>query len=157
MFAAYADPAKFPAAAAAAAGGFPRCALCGGALRPLVTFFGEPLAPEFARHQDEDFAAATLLLVMGTTLAVYPFAALAGKASLLTPRLLLNREATGPFREPDAAAHAYRDVAWLGSIDDGVAALAALLGLGSCAGTGLGAAAASAVPIPCIPVGVDVD
>ena len=35
---------------------------------------------------------------MGTSLVVYPFAGLVNEAEALTPRLLINRQCTGPFQ-----------------------------------------------------------
>jgi len=106
----------------------PTCDRClSGVLRPQVTFFGEPMPSEFSAHQDEDFREATLLVVLGTTLVVYPFASLVGRCHKLTPRLLINRELTGPFRQPNESAHAYRDVGWVGSCDEGLRELASLL------------------------------
>ncbi|TXG92822.1 NAD-dependent deacylase [Rhodococcus rhodnii] len=54
----------------------PRCGVCGGAVRPGVVWFGEPL-PE--AEWDAAAAAATtadLVLVVGTSGVVHPFAAL---------------------------------------------------------------------------------
>jgi NAD-dependent SIR2 family protein deacetylase len=71
--------------------------------RKVLSFFPIPssknpcvvvVLPWFALGQ------ATLVLVLGTTLRVYPFASLVGKARLLTPRVLMNREACGPFTDP---------------------------------------------------------
>jgi NAD-dependent deacetylase sirtuin 2 len=39
-----------------------------------------------------------LVIVMGTSLVVYPFAGLVNEAEALTPRLLINRQCTGPFQ-----------------------------------------------------------
>ncbi len=52
----------------------PRCAACGGVIKPDVVFFGE-----MVRHMDEAgrlVAEADLLLVLGSSLSVYPAAAL---------------------------------------------------------------------------------
>ena len=60
----------------------PRCG-CGGAFKPDITFFGEALPEEaFARSQ-ELAIRADVLLVLGTSLTVYPAAGL--------PRLTLQR------------------------------------------------------------------
>lgn len=121
-------------AAADAAEGFsmragaPCCVACGQAVRPDIVFFDEPLPQRFHELKGADLAACTLLVVAGTSLSVYPFAGLLDECSLTTPRLLINREASGPFLRPDAAAHAYRDVLWLGECDAGVSCLARILG-----------------------------
>jgi len=105
-----------------------QCPHCGSPLRPDVTFFGEPLSSSFFMNQDYDFNHCTMLIVMGTTLQVYPFAGLLNKTSLLIPRLLINKELTGPFRSLNDGNHKFRDVAYLGTCDEGVKELAHLLG-----------------------------
>lgn len=40
----------------------------------------------------EDFPVCDLLIIMGTSLKVHPFASLVDKVGGLVPRLLLNRE-----------------------------------------------------------------
>ena len=60
----------------------PRCA-CGGAFKPDITFFGEALPEAAFRHAQELAARADVLLVLGTSLTVFPAAAL--------PQLTLQR------------------------------------------------------------------
>ena len=62
---------------------------------PLVVFFGEALPERFFTCAHQDFPESTLLLVMGTSLAVHPFASLVGATSSGVPRLLINRERVG--------------------------------------------------------------
>jgi NAD-dependent deacetylase len=58
------------------AGGMPKCPTCGRVLKPAITFFGESL-PEKALNEAVDEAQrADLLLVLGTSLTVYPAAGL---------------------------------------------------------------------------------
>ena len=103
---------------------------CASVVRPQVVFFGESLGPRFFQTLQQDLETCDLLIVMGTSLLVYPFAGLANRVSLLTPRLLLNREPTGPFKKnKQQELFNYRDVAVLGDCDDGVTQLASLLGL----------------------------
>jgi NAD-dependent protein deacetylase/lipoamidase len=55
---------------------FPTCPVCDGVLKPDVVFFGE-LLPQRAMDQAYELAAAAdLLLVVGSTLEVYPVAGL---------------------------------------------------------------------------------
>lgn len=89
----------------------------------------------------QDLRAADLLIVMGTSLKVYPFAALVNDVSTLTPRLLINKDEVGPFvgcavngkdndgekKEEVERKKGGRDVAWLGECDAGVQQLASLL------------------------------
>jgi NAD-dependent deacetylase len=59
----------------AARGELPKCGKCGAVLKPAITFFGEGL-PVRALHDAETLARqADLLLVLGTSLTVYPAAA----------------------------------------------------------------------------------
>jgi NAD-dependent deacetylase sirtuin 2 len=75
----------------------PRCTACRSVVRPDVVFFGESLPADFTDLQGPDFKACDLLIVMGTSLKVYPFAGLTNSVTNTTPRLLLNNEAVGAF------------------------------------------------------------
>jgi NAD-dependent histone deacetylase SIR2 len=70
------------------------CERCKGYAKPDITFFGEDLPAAFTsavgRLQEAD-----LLLIMGTSLVVFPFAALTGIVSENAPRVLINREPSG--------------------------------------------------------------
>jgi len=117
------------------AGGVPKCDKCGGVARPCVTFFGESLKSEVFSNQ-EDFSKADALIVMGTTLMVYPFAGFVNDVSDMTPRLLINKEGTGPFKQmPEEGARdpgaRYRDARFLGDCDEGVKVLSKEMGWGS--------------------------
>ncbi|XP_044902456.1 NAD-dependent protein deacetylase sirtuin-2 isoform X8 [Felis catus] len=118
----------------------PKCEKCQSVVKPDIVFFGENLPARFFSCMQSDFLKVDLLLIMGTSLQVQPFASLIGKAPLSTPRLLINKEKTGqtdPFlgmmmglgggMDFDSKK-AYRDVAWLGDCDQGCLALADLLG-----------------------------
>lgn len=127
----------------------PRCTACRGVLRPDVVFFGEGLPAEFSDHQASDFEACDLLIVMGTSLKVYPFAGLTNQVTPLTPRLLFNAEPVGAFvhgaqwQLPDTSpeqtsslqrithkdeyTNSYRDVSVIGDIDQGIMELAKAL------------------------------
>ena len=60
----------------------PRCA-CGGAFKPDITFFGESLPEEAFMRSQELAMRADVMLVLGTSLTVFPAAGL--------PRLTLQR------------------------------------------------------------------
>lgn len=118
----------------------PKCEKCQSLVKPDIVFFGENLPPRFFSCMQSDFSKVDLLIIMGTSLQVQPFASLISKAPLSTPRLLINKEKTGqtdPFlgmmmglgggMDFDSKK-AYRDVAWLGDCDQGCLALADLLG-----------------------------
>ena len=59
-----------------------RCTVCGGLVKPDIVFFGEALPERFWEAAEADMPAADLLLVMGTSLVVQPFASLVGAYSL---------------------------------------------------------------------------
>lgn len=116
---------------------------CGGIVKPDIVFFGESLPAKFHDSIDEDFDDCDLLVIMGTSLEVQPFASLPDRVGDSCVRLLVNREVVGnkgsiwsilsglgiggslEFGQP----HSRRDVAWLGDCDDGAFALARGLGL----------------------------
>ncbi|MDR0589104.1 MAG: NAD-dependent deacetylase [Spirochaetaceae bacterium] len=58
------------------AGELPRCVRCGGVLKPAITFFGESLPVRALRAAEDHARKADLMLVLGTSLTVYPAAAL---------------------------------------------------------------------------------
>ena len=53
----------------------PRCEQCQAVVKPDAVFFGEPLPRRF-RLVDEDFPRCDLLIILGTSLVVQPFASL---------------------------------------------------------------------------------
>ncbi|XP_030632640.1 NAD-dependent protein deacetylase sirtuin-2 [Chanos chanos] len=117
----------------------PKCDKCSSLVKPDIVFFGENLPARFFMSMKMDFPSCDLLIVMGTSLQVQPFASLVGKVPKNTPRLLINKEKTG---ESDFlmgmlgfgggmdfdSDKAYRDVAYLSTCDEGCLALAELLG-----------------------------
>jgi NAD-dependent deacetylase len=64
------------AAAIVRQGGMPRCEKCGGALKPAITFFGESLPVHALAAAEAEAEQADLMLVLGTSLTVYPAAGL---------------------------------------------------------------------------------
>eukprot|EP00037_Helgoeca_nana_P010024 m.88060 g.88060 ORF g.88060 m.88060 type:complete len:818 (-) comp19962_c0_seq7:1953-4406(-) len=116
----------------------PLCRRCGPKsvepYRPAITFFGERLPSQFEEHRRTDLANADLVIVMGTSLVVYPFAGLVNEVGPLVPRLLLNNKLTGPFQLLGDAAGAfgdtapYRDAVWTGDCDEGAQQLCDALG-----------------------------
>lgn len=104
----------------------PLCPDCSAIVRPNVVFFGEPLSTRFFRMNHDDLEQADLLIVIGTTLVVYPFASLTNKVSPLTPRVLFNNEPSGPFTKWDSE-HNYRDVFCPGPCDSSVSSLLSAL------------------------------
>lgn len=60
----------------ASTGAVPLCPHCGHALKPNITFFGEALPADAITAAQEECYKADVLLVLGTSLTVYPAAAL---------------------------------------------------------------------------------
>lgn len=67
--------------------------LCYAEIKPDIVFFGEGLPARFNDVQQADFAKCDLVIVMGTSLQVYPFAGLVTKAAATVPRLVRHRSA----------------------------------------------------------------
>ncbi|XP_061671777.1 NAD-dependent protein deacetylase sirtuin-3, mitochondrial isoform X2 [Syngnathoides biaculeatus] len=105
-------------------GVIPKCLTCKGVVKPDIIFFGEELPPHFYMYL-RDFPLADLLIIMGTSLEVEPFASLAGAVRSSVPRLLINRDLVGPFalrnRRPC-------DVVLLGDVVSGIQTLVNALG-----------------------------
>ncbi len=57
-------------------GGIPSCPACGQALKPGITFFGEALPRAALKEARKEAQAADLMLILGTSLSVYPAAEL---------------------------------------------------------------------------------
>ncbi len=56
-------------------GGIPRCDKCGGIVKPDIVFFGEGLPVDTLEEAEREAQQADLMLVLGTSLTVYPAAA----------------------------------------------------------------------------------
>nr|XP_046249013.1 NAD-dependent protein deacetylase sirtuin-3 [Scatophagus argus]XP_046249014.1 NAD-dependent protein deacetylase sirtuin-3 [Scatophagus argus] len=76
----------------------PICSFCAATVKPDVVFFGEDLPQKYFLHT-KDFPKADLLIIMGTSLQIEPFASLVNTVRSTVPRLLLNRHAVGPFEK----------------------------------------------------------
>jgi len=123
---------------------------CGAMVKPDIVFFGERLPDAFFRSMEEDFPKCDLLIIMGTSLQVHPFAGLISRVPETVPRLLINMEMVcakpppPPEDAPETDRYDYRnstkfafrdpnnrrDALFLGQCDDGVQALADALGWG---------------------------
>jgi len=94
---------------------------CGGLVKPDIVFFGEGLPASF--HQAiPKLMDADLLIVIGTSLTVHPFASLALLAPEGCPRVLINQEKVGDFGSRED------DIILLGRCDDIIRDLAKELG-----------------------------
>lgn len=68
----------------------PKCTDCGEVVKPDIVFFGEQLPRKFFQLIPIDFKNCDLLIVIGTSLTVRPFASLVQLVSEETPRLMIN-------------------------------------------------------------------
>jgi len=64
------------AAAVVKNGEMPKCPKCGKALKPAITFFGEALPINALKQATIESQSADLMLILGTSLTVYPAAGL---------------------------------------------------------------------------------
>ena len=122
------------------------CAKCGEFVKPDIVFFGENLPRRFFECAQNDFEVCDLLIVIGTSLVVHPFAGLIERPKEHVPRLLINLERCGEAQNTrvtklyrmaglgrgtgfdfDEATN-YRDALFLGQCDDGVDELCSMLG-----------------------------
>ena len=107
----------------------------GGLVKPDIVFFGENLPTRFFNNVEKDFLECDLLIVMGTSLKVNPFANLIDKVNHDVPRLLINNEIVGVHNNYGPFNHSgfnfdekYRDVIHLDSCDNGTKKLVSYLG-----------------------------
>ncbi|KHJ76931.1 transcriptional regulator, Sir2 family [Oesophagostomum dentatum] len=73
----------------------PKCKDCNGVVKPDITFVGEDLPARFFQCAITDFPQCDLLLIMGTSLVVQPFASLVNEVAEEVPRLLINMKEAG--------------------------------------------------------------
>ncbi|XP_064635351.1 NAD-dependent protein deacetylase sirtuin-3-like isoform X2 [Lineus longissimus] len=96
---------------------------CPGVIKPDIIFFGEDLPRRFWYYL-RDFPQADLLIVMGTSLEVEPFAGIVDCTRFNTPRVLLNMKAVGPFKNKKRS----NDVVVQGDLLESVQRFANILG-----------------------------
>lgn len=97
------------------------CEECGGLVKPDIVFFGESLPINFIRAIPL-LQEADLLIVMGTSLTVQPFASLVERVDNSCPRVLINLDRVGSIGSRSD------DVVLLGKCDDIVRDLCKELG-----------------------------
>jgi len=116
----------------------PKCPTCDSVIKPNVVFFGEPVPLSFLESVTTEFQKCDCLIVIGTSLKVYPFADLVDQVREHVPRLLINEECVGPFQHgvqqsenvifSEGLKGTYRDVSYIGDIDEGVSLLLEYIG-----------------------------
>ncbi|XP_026220920.1 SIRT1 domain-containing protein [Anabas testudineus] len=105
----------------------PICTFCAATVKPDVVFFGEDLPQKYFLHT-KDFPKADLLIIMGTSLQIEPFASLVNTVRSTVPRLLLNRHAVGPFEKVPLRRGDHME---LGDLENTVRRFAEMLGWSS--------------------------
>ncbi|WOO85815.1 NAD-dependent protein deacetylase hst2 [Vanrija pseudolonga] len=100
---------------------------CNGLVKPDIVFFGEGLPDDFFRLQRE-LRDCDLLIVLGTSLQVMPFAGLVNAVGSDVPRVLINREAVGAFARLKHNKSKGRDHLYQGDTDEAARIIARELG-----------------------------
>ena len=102
-------------------------------VKPDIVFFGEQMPKDFIENRVDDFNECDCLVVMGTSLQVFPFSALVDLTRKDCPRLLINRDLVGDWQLSEVNPEAYlrhnkRDVALKGDCDQACLKLVEELG-----------------------------
>lgn len=85
-------------------GKIPYC-ICGGVYKPNITFFGEMLPAYDWNASEQAVSKADLVLVLGTSLSVYPVATLPGYRPWNAKLVIINREPTPLDAEAQLVLH----------------------------------------------------
>ena len=84
----------------------PSCEVCNGLLKPNAIFFGEPLLSETLISADKMIEDCDLMIVLGSSLLVYPAASYPDKALSLGAKLvIINIQETPIDRYADVVIH----------------------------------------------------
>ncbi|XP_043561653.1 NAD-dependent protein deacetylase sirtuin-3, mitochondrial-like isoform X5 [Chiloscyllium plagiosum] len=102
----------------------PHCPSCFGVIKPDIIFFGEQLPAKFHQYII-DFPFADLLIILGTSLEVEPFASLSEMVRESVPRVLFNQDLVGSITRNPLRVN---DVVELGDIVSGVKKFSEMLG-----------------------------
>jgi NAD-dependent SIR2 family protein deacetylase len=72
------------------------CDICGGPCKPNVVFYGEDLSDDFYKKAGES-KDCDLVIIMGTSLQVYPFAKIPKLLKIESWKVVFNRDKVGTF------------------------------------------------------------
>ena len=100
--------ARYDEAFVLASEGIPKCEKCGGTVRPCVVLYGESLDRDVLEGAIRDISRADVLIIAGTSLAVYPAAML---PDYFNGRELVLVNKTPTARDGIATLTVYGDVA----------------------------------------------
>lgn len=78
-----------------------KCNRCGGFLKPSVVLFGEPLPQDFFSQIQSDIQCCDLVLIIGTSLTVYPFATIPRLVHPEIPQFMISRGASNTVQSID--------------------------------------------------------
>ena len=106
----------------------PRCEHCKSVVKPDVVLFGDCLPERAIRTAKKDLPRCDLLIILGTSLTVEPFASVVDQVPSKCPRLLINLEEPESLRLKFHSADDFRDVTWIGDCDAACRLLADKLG-----------------------------
>jgi NAD-dependent deacetylase len=106
------------AAAIVQKGALPRCGNCGAVLKPAITFFGESLPVHALAAAEQEAAAADLMLILGTSLTVFPAAGLPRFTLRQGGRIVIVNDMETPL--DSSAAFCFED---LGTVFENIALL----------------------------------
>ena len=102
-------------------------------VKPDIVFFGEGLPDRFHDLLNDDLEECDLMIVMGTSLYVYPVGGIPDGVGNDCPRILINRELVGSFKKDKRrtadAFYVCTDSLKCGNADDGALRLAKALGV----------------------------
>ncbi|KAF6215410.1 hypothetical protein GE061_010162 [Apolygus lucorum] len=76
----------------------PLCESCGRLVRPDIVLFGENLCKDFELRSFIDFPQCDLLIILGTTLQVEPFASIMHNIPTNCPRLIISKYNLSEFK-----------------------------------------------------------
>lgn len=109
---------------------------CEGLIKPDIVFFGENLPDKFYELPGKDFEKCDLLLIIGTSLEVQPFASLINFVDKNCVRVLINLEEVGQTSCFGEGLYYHlknkntRDIALIGDCDTEIQKIADALGWG---------------------------
>ncbi|KAK9498252.1 hypothetical protein O3M35_004108 [Rhynocoris fuscipes] len=109
----------------------PKCVDCKELVKPDIIFFGEALPMKFFKSLNSDFRKCDLLIVMGSSLIVEPFASIITRTERNCPRIVINKHAVGGKHGLRFDQEGTRDFFLEGTCDDGCQKLAEELGWNS--------------------------
>ena len=72
------------------------CDICGGPCKPNVVFYGEDLSEDFY-YKAEESRDSDLVIILGTSLQVYPFAKIPKLLNVKSWKVVFNRDRVGSF------------------------------------------------------------